>query len=153
MSKVLNRSLDIYVNPNGKSSLKVNDNIVIDASGNVLRIGSAVVTGAMLTPGKGYFTVAVATNGTSAVNVFSSAGAPVAMTVTSVVSIAQDTTTGNITLSQAANTVATIAKGATSGALVGGVSLAHTTYAKGDACQVLSSSAGNSIVQITFQVA
>lgn len=141
MSKILNRPLDIYVNANDKHSLAVNGITVIDTKGSVKNVG-----------GNGYFTVAVKTNGTSAVNVFSAAGAPVALTVTSVVSIAQDTTAGNITLSQASNTVATIAKGTTSGALVGGASLAHTSYAAGDACQVLSSSAGNSIVVITFQV-
>ena len=153
MSKILNRSLDIYVNSNGTKSLAVNGTTVIDASGKVVNIKSATVSGAMLTAKKGYFTIAIATNGTTPVDVFGSGGAPVALTVTNVVSNAQDTTAGNISLSQAANTVVTIAKGTTAGALVGGVSLAHTTYAAADACQVVSSSAGNSIVQITFQIA
>jgi hypothetical protein len=114
---------------------------------------AATVTGAMLTAKKGYFTVAVNTNGTTPVNVFGAGGAPVALTITSITSTALDTTTGNIITKQAANTVATIAKGATAGALVGAVSLANATYAAADVCTVESSSAGNSTVLITFTVA
>ena len=114
---------------------------------------AATVTGAMLTTKAGYFTVATNTNGTTPVNIFGAGGAPVALTITSVVSLALDTTTGNITVQQAANTVCTIAKGATAGALVGAVSLAHQTYAAADVATVLSSSAGNSTVLITFTVA
>jgi len=110
-------------------------------------------TGSLLTTGKNYCAVAVSTNGTSPVNVFGAGGAPCALTVTSVVSISKDTTAGNIILKQAANTVATIAKGTTSGALVGAASLANTVYAASDVCTVESSSAGNSYVLITFTVA
>lgn len=117
------------------------------------KIAAGAVTGAKLSAGKGYFQVAVATNGTTPVNVFGSDGAPVALTVTSVVSIAKDTTAGNIILKQAANTVASVAKGVTTGALVGEDTLANTVYAAGDVCTVESSSSGNSIVLITFEVA
>ena len=117
------------------------------------KIFNGNVTGAKLSTGAGYFVVTTATNGTTAVNVFGAGGAPVALTVTSVISIAKDTTAGNIIVKQAANTVATIAKGTTSGALVGAASLANATYAAADVCTVESSSAGNSFVVITFTVA
>lgn len=175
--KVFNRPVRIYVA--NEDALYVNDVPIIDDEGNLLadisgadigegtipgtalenlavgtaQIAAAAVNGAKLSTGKGYFSVAVETNGETAVNVFGAGGAPVALTVTSVLSVAQDGTAGNITLSQASNTVCTIAKGTNAGVPVGGVSLAHTTYAAGDACAVLSSSVGNSIVIITFQVA
>lgn len=136
MSKILNRPLVIFTNPKGTYALKVNGVTVIDVNG---------------VP-KGFFTVAVKTNGTSAVNVFSSAGAPTAVTVTSVKTVSQDTSAANITLKQAANTVVTIAKGTASGGVVGGVSLANTVYAKGDACTVVSDGAHDAIVEIMFKV-
>lgn len=100
-----------------------------------------------------WFTTATDTNGTTAVNIFGTGGAPCALTITSVTSTALDTTAGNITVQQAANTVVTIAKGTTAGALVGGVTLANATYAAADVATVLSSSAGNSRVMITWQLA
>lgn len=117
---------------------------------NAMLAGS--ITGAKLTAGKGYFTVATDTNSTTPVNVFGAGGAPTALTITSIVSIAKDTTASNIITKQAANTVATIAKGATAGALVGATSLANATYAASDVCTVESSGAGNSTVLITFTV-
>lgn len=135
MSKILNRPLDIHTDK--KHGVKVNNVIAINKDGIPV----------------GHSAIAVSTNGTTAVNVFGTAGAPTALVVTSVISIAQDTTAGNITLKQAANTVVTVAKGTTSGGVVGGVTLAYTTYAKGDVCTVVSSSVGNSIVVITYNVA
>ena len=151
MAKILNRPLNIYTND--EPALNVNGTEVIDANGKVVSVGDAVITGAMLTPKAGYFTVAVKTNGTSAVNVFGSGGAPVALTVTSVKTVSQDTSAANITLKQATNTVVTIAKGTSSGGVVGGISLAHTAYAAGDACTVVSDGAHDAIVEIIFQVA
>ena len=96
-----------------------------------------------------HFTRVVNTNGTTPVNVFGTlGGAPSKFTVTAVISLALDTTAGNIVLSQKTNTVATIAKGVTAGVLVGATSLANTVYAAGDACTVVSSTAGNSSVII-----
>lgn len=100
-----------------------------------------------------YFTTVTSTNATSAVNIFDANGAPCALTLTSVVSIAKDTTASNITVQQAANTVATIAKGVTAGVPVGASSLSNTTYAAGDVATVLSSGSGNSYVVITWQLA
>jgi phage-related protein len=93
-------------------------------------------------------TVAVNTNGTAAVNVIDAAGAPCAITIKAVQVTALDTTAGNITVQQGANTVCTIAKGTT-----GASSLSHTAYAKGDVFTVKSSSAGNATVLITFATA
>ncbi len=148
MFKIFNRGISVFTD--NFSAFKVNGTEVLDKDGN---IGAALVKGAALTAKKGYFSVAVDTNGTTAVDVFGASGAPVALTVTSVVSVAKDTTAGNITLKQAANTVVTIAKGTSAGVLVGGTSLSHTDYAPGDACTVVSSSSGNSTVIITFAVA
>lgn len=92
----------------------------------------------------------VQTTGTTAVNVFGSNGAPFALTIGGAFLISQDTTAGNITLKVNGNTVATIAKGTTSGAMVGAVSLSNTTVAAGDAVTVVSSSAGNAEVIITY---
>lgn len=97
-----------------------------------------------------YFCVTVNTNGTTAVDVFASTGVPYPLTVTGVFVISKDTTAGNITLSRRTDTVCTIAKGATAGALVGATSVSNNTYNKGDACKVVSSSAGNVTVFIAF---
>jgi hypothetical protein len=90
------------------------------------------------------------TNGTTAVNVFGSKGAPFSGTITGVFVIALDTTAGNITPKVNSNTVVTIAKGTTAGVLVGGVTLANTSFNPGDTVQVVSSSAGNAQVFITY---
>jgi hypothetical protein len=114
---------------------------VYDFTNNVWRIASG-----------GYFSVAKDTNGTTNVDVFGASGAPFAFTVTAVYLIAKDVTAGNITLLQGGNTVCTIAKGVVAGLMIGATSLANTVYAKGDVCQVDSSSAGNATVIIQFNV-
>jgi len=96
------------------------------------------------------FTVVAKTNGTTNVNVFSANGVPFPMTVVSVFLIANDATAGDITVLRRSDTVCTIAKGTTSGAMVGAGSVSNTVYRAGDACQVDSSSAGNATVYITF---
>jgi hypothetical protein len=94
------------------------------------------------------------TNGTTAVSVFGSAGLPYSITITGVFLVAQDTTTGNITLEAPASTVVcTVAKGATAGALVGATTLSNTTVAAGTNVVVDSSSAGNARVFITYKKA
>lgn len=118
------------------------------------KLAAGAVTGAKLSTGTGYFTVAVDTNGTTAVSVFGSSGLSVAVTITGVFLVAQDTTAGNITVENPASTVVcTIAKGVTAGALVGATTLANTTVAAGTNLVVDSSSAGNARVFITFTVA
>lgn len=117
-------------------------------------IDSGAITGAKLSTGTGYFTVAADTNGTTAVSVFGSSGLSVAVTITGVFLVSQDTTAGNITVENPASTVVcTIAKGTTSGALVGATTLANTTVAAGTNLVVDSSSAGNARVFITFTTA
>lgn len=98
-------------------------------------------------------TVAVNTNGTTAVNVF--AGAVPAnlapgIVITSVTVISRDTTAGNITVVNDGSTVATIAKGTSAGVLVGATSLSSATVTSGKALTVASSSAGDATVVITF---
>lgn len=97
-----------------------------------------------------FFTTCTTTNATTPVNIFDANGAPSALTITGVFVIARDTTAGNITPKQGANTVCTIAKGAAAGVAVGGATLSNTVYAKGDVATVVSSSAGNADVFITW---
>ena len=115
-------------------------------------IGTAKVTGAKLVTTKGYYAVATATNGTNAVNVFG-ATVPFGATITGIYGIALDGTAGTITIADTAGTVATFAKGTSAGALVGATSLANTTITAGNTLTVVSSSAGNANVVITFTVA
>lgn len=120
---------------------------------NSAQITDATVTGADLSIGKGYFAVTTSTNGTAvAVNVFGSGGAPTALTLTGAYTIAKDTTAGNISVKQGANTVCTIAKGTSAAGVVGATILANTSYAAGDTCTVETSSAGEAFVVLTFTV-
>lgn len=96
-----------------------------------------------------YQAVAVNTNGTTPVSVFPNNQNII---ITSVISLSQDTTAGNITLSNNGNTVVVIAKGTVAGVPVAGVSLANTTVANGNTLTVVSSSAGNSTVLITYKL-
>lgn len=116
------------------------------------KINAAAVTGAKLSTTVGYFAVTVSTNGTSPVDVFG-ATVPFAGTVTGVFVESLDTTAGNITVADTAGTIATIAKGTSTGAMVGGGTLANTSFSAGNTFTVVSSSAGNARVTITFTVA
>ena len=122
------------------------------SNAGVVTIGAKAVTGAKLVTGTGYFDVCVPTNGMSAVNVFG-ATVPFNATITSVSVISQDTTAGTITVADTAGTVATIAKGTVAGAMTGAVSLANASITSGNTLTVVSSSAGNAYVKITFTVA
>ena len=115
------------------------------------KINALAVTGAKLSTGVGYFTVAKNTNGTNAVNVIA-ATVPFSCTITGIYLISLDTTAGNITIADTSGTVVTIAKGGSSGVLVGATSLANTTVTSGDTLTIVSSSAGNATVFITFTV-
>lgn len=90
------------------------------------------------------------TDGTTPVAVFSNGNAQFPMTIKGIFLISKDTTAGNITVKNAGNTIATIAKGTTSGAMVGATSLSNTTYYAGNAFTIVSDSAGNSTVFICF---
>jgi hypothetical protein len=93
----------------------------------------------------------VSTNGTTAVNVFGSKGAPFAGTITNFEVTALDTTAGNITLKINSNTVATIAKGTSAGGITGiGAALTTVAFNPGDAVTLVSSSAGNALCWIAF---
>lgn len=97
-------------------------------------------------------TLVVSTNGTTAVNVFSSAGAPADFVVESFETIALDATASNISLTNGTATVASVAKGTTANALVGEEALANTTVLKGNACTVVSSGTGNASVKIGIRL-
>jgi len=96
----------------------------------------------------GYYSVSATTNGTTAVNIFASTQFP--LTITGVYLISNDTTAGNITLNEAGSTVATIAKGTSTSAMVGATSLSNTSVKQGSSLTIVSSSAGNATVFITF---
>lgn len=116
------------------------------------KINAAAVTGAKLSTAVGYFQVAKNTNGTTPVNVIA-ATVPFNCTITGVYLISLDTTAGNITVADTAGTVATIAKGTVAGVMVGATSLANTSITSGNTLTIVSSSAGNANVFITFTVA
>ena len=97
-----------------------------------------------------YQAILVETNGTTAVDVFGTGGAPANLTVKAVTSVALDTTAGNITPKNAGSTICTIAKGTTTGLTIRGTSLANTAIKEGASVTVVSSSAGNSLVTIWF---
>ncbi len=94
------------------------------------------------------FTFGAVTNGTTPVHVFGGnnvAPAPfliVAMRVTSL-----DTTAANISLKNGSSTVATIAKGTVAGVITGATSIANNNVTPGTDVTVVSSSAGNALVQ------
>lgn len=97
--------------------------------------------------------VSVLGTGTAAASVWPG-GAPANLTITRVWLISNDTTAGNVTVENPASTVvATIAKGATAGALVGAVSLANTAVTKGTDVIVDCSSAGVAQVFIHYRLA
>lgn len=95
----------------------------------------------------------VSTNGTTAVNVFGTKGAPANITITGFVVAAKDTTAGNIALKQGSTSIASVAKGTTTGALTAEeASLSSPSIGAGTAVTVVSSSAGNALCIITYTV-
>lgn len=123
-----------------------------DSAVTTAKINAAAVTGAKLVTAAGYFQVAKDTTNTTPVNVFA-ATVPFACTITGVYVISKDTTAGNITVADTAGTVATIAKGTSAGVMVGATSLANTSVSAGNTLTIVSSSAGEATVFITFTVA
>lgn len=95
--------------------------------------------------GLAFASTVVSTNGTTPVSILS--GIPVS--IGAVYLIAKDTTAGNITVSNVAGTVCTIAKGTTAGLMFGASSLANNSAHT--ALQVVSSSAGNAFVILQIQ--
>ena len=145
--------LEDYV-PALKEGALIKSANVEDSAVATAKIAAGAVTGAKLSVGTGFFTVAKDTNGTTAVSVFGASGLDVAVTITGVFLVSLDTTAGNITVENpAATTVCTIAKGTTAGALVGATTLSDTTVAAGTNLVVDSSSTGNARVFITFTAA
>lgn len=118
----------------------------------VATIGAGKVTGAKLVTGSGYYVVAVATNGTTGVNVFGVTDG-FNGTITNIKVTAQDTTAGTITIADTAGVVATIAKGTVAGIVTGATTLANTSFTSAGFLTIASSTAGNAIVEITFKVA
>ena len=120
------------------------------------KIADAAVTGAKLVTTKGYFSVATKTNGTTPVNVFGSTNGFVG-SITSVIAIAQDATAGSVSLIKGEAGVDTnIAhKIEVNGGLgsVKGTVVAITGFSSTGTMQVVSNTAGNSIVVATFTVA
>jgi hypothetical protein len=119
---------------------------------DVQHLTDDIITGKKLTIGKHYGAVAALTTGTTAVNVFGTAGAPAALTITGVIAVAQDTLAGNMVLKSGTNTVASFAKSTTAGVVTGeDGALANTSVTSADTCTVESSTTnGNGMVIITF---
>jgi predicted RecA/RadA family phage recombinase len=100
----------------------------------------------------GQHLLTVDTNGTTAVAVLG-ATIPFGMKILSIFAISLDTTAGNITTAfGTAGSVNVIAKGTVAGVTVGGVTIANSVAAAGDALTVVSSSAGNARVHILYEI-
>lgn len=102
--------------------------------------------------------VVTTTSGTDPINVFGGqiatsvpVNCPFNLTVRAVYLISNDATAGTITVKNDSNTIATLAKGATAGAMVGATSLTNTRVTITNALTVVSSSAGNAQVIIIYQ--
>lgn len=117
----------------------------------VSSVVAKAITGAKLSTGTGYYAVATTTTGGTPVNVFTST-LQFAGTITGVYIISNDTTAGNIIVADSSGTVATIAKGTSSGTMIGAVSLANARFSAGDTLTVVSSTSGNATVFIAFTV-
>lgn len=114
--------------------------------------GTSPVWESVLADGSGsvqYGALSVLTNGTTAVNVFGATNG-VTGTITGVFGVAADTTAGTITLASNSGTIAAFAKGTTQGGMAGSASLLLTGFASSGTMTVVSSSAGNENVTITF---
>ena len=104
-----------------------------------------------------YFSIATNTNGTNLVNVFNP-NVPQNCTITAVFGGALDNTAGDNHSQRAKRqgvvdaTVATFAKGTTSGAMTMAVNLANAVLARGDILTVKSSSGGNATVFINYSL-
>ena len=133
------------------TSVAMSGDTTIDNAG-VVTIGGGKVTGAKRVEGKSYSIVATETNGTTTVDVFGATNG-FDGTITGVYLISKDTTAGTITIATDVGTVATIAKGATAGAMVGANSIANTGFTSAGTLTVVSDSAGEATVFITFTVA
>lgn len=98
----------------------------------------------------GYWCSVTATTGTTAVHIFGAKEGQFNAVITGMFLISNDTTAGNITLTNNGNTVATIAKGTSAGVLVGATSVANVNYSIPNSLTVVSSSVGNATVFVTF---
>jgi hypothetical protein len=94
------------------------------------------------------FAVSVNTSGTAAVNVFDANGAPVNLDITEILTNSQDTTAANVTVTNGASTVVTIAKSTTAGVVVGATTISYSAVAAGSTLTVTSSSAGGARVTL-----
>jgi hypothetical protein len=119
---------------------------------DTINLADGAVTGAKSSLGKHYGVMAAVTTGTTAVDLFSSAGAPAALTITSVTAVAQDTLAGNMILTNGTNAVATFAKSTTAGVVTGeDGALANTSVTAADTVTVESSTTnGNGMVIVSF---
>lgn len=101
------------------------------------------------------FNLGVATNGTTPVffvNASSSHQTPTQFEVVGATSVALDTTAATITIKKNSTTICTITKSTTAGNMTGATSIVTTGAANqlnpGDILSAVSSSAGNSLVQV-----
>jgi hypothetical protein len=116
-----------------------------------INIKDSSITGAKLTGGERREVVCVETNGTTPVHIHTSAGADFDLTITGVFVGALDTTAGNIIVKNGTATVASVAKGTSTGVLTVEEAIANTSQSAGDAFTVESSTAGNASVWVAYE--
>jgi len=103
--------------------------------------GKVKALGFDATHGNGVSVTVKETNGTTLVNIFGTASG-FEGTITGIYLVALDATAANITISSPGGTVSTIAKGATTGAVVGGATLSNTAITIAGSISMVSSVAG-----------
>ena len=110
------------------------------------------ISGIKMNDGAHYHAISVNTNGTTAVNIFSSAGAPCALTITGVIAVAKDTVASNISITNGTSTVCSFAKSATAGAVTGeDGALTYYAVTATDTLTVVSSGTGEARVTMTYK--
>lgn len=90
------------------------------------------------------------TNGTTPVHLFSgnNSTTPAPFLIISMQVTSLDTTAATITLKNGASTVATVAKGTVAGVITGATSVANNSVVPNTDVTIVSSSAGNALVQL-----
>lgn len=108
--------------------------------------------------GKGIMITAVSTASSAPVSFFGASATDAVgqyFTITGIFVVAKDASTATITIAGTQGTVATIAKGATAGALVGATSLSNTALVPTDTFTIVSNGPnvgqGDAFVYITFK--
>jgi hypothetical protein len=118
------------INSRATLTLKPKELVVISGDSNLLdwKISSPKTLPTLL---RNNFSIVATTNGTTPVNVFDANGAPDNLNITAILTIATVTLAGNLVVKNGTDTMATIAKSTTIGAMTAAAPSAVANVAKG----------------------